>query len=490
MVEISETEWKILGYLSLRKGDDYVSENDIVIHGVDAQSIRSALSWLERKGLIDALKKEELVFVPTSEGRSYIKGNFPEEEVLDLMGNGDSLSVVELMKAIGTQRGKIALAQLAKFSIKPVSGIITIRNKDSIRERILRYREALVKLSDGKTLSPGAIDILKARGNIIAQKRVSTRFVRINNRGREYLQKSYSSGAMGELSRDVLQSNSWRNLKFRRYDVTSAVSPLNAPFLHPLTILIDKVRSIFFDLGFTEMTGSYVESSLWNMDALFIPQDHTARDMQDTFYVTLDKPPHDEEENIKKIVSQVHEHGYGRYSGWGYEWNEAEASKLLLRTHTTVSTARYLHSHRDPPVAVFSVEKVFRHESVDWKHLAEFHQIEGALYSSDANLATLKWLLKEFYGRLGFDEIKLIPSYYPYTEPSMDVVVRFEGKEVELGGSGVFRPEVERILGLKTHAIAWGLGLERLAFLYYGLEDVREIYNTDIEFLRRFRIIR
>ncbi len=248
------------------------------------------------------------------------------------------------------------------------------------------------------------------------------------------------------------------------------------------------VKEIFLELGFSEMPGHYIEYAAWNMDALFIPQDHPARDMQDTFYLDTKKKPEMEHPEVMDIFSRVHEKGIRGYRGWGYKWSREKASQLLLRTHTTVSTIRYLYEHPEPPQAVFSVEKVFRHESVDWKHLAELHQIEGAYYGKDASLASLKWLMREFYSRLGFRDLKFIPSYYPYTEPSMDVVGTIDGKEMELGGSGVFRPEVTKPLGLKVPVIAWGLGLERLAMIYFGLNDIRDIYQSDLDWLRTYRL--
>ncbi|MGC8609537.1 MAG: phenylalanine--tRNA ligase subunit alpha, partial [Thermoplasmata archaeon] len=231
----------------------------------------------------------------------------------------------------------------------------------------------------------------------------------------------------------------------------------------------------------------YIEYALWDMDSLFIAQDHPARDLQDTFYVSTSNMPEVENPEIEDSIKRIHERGSGKYSGWGYRWSHDKAMELVLRTHTTVNTARYLYKSA-PPKAIFSVEKVFRHESVDWKHLAEFHQIEGAVYSRDANVSTLKWMLRNFYSRIGFDEIKLIPSYYPYTEPSIDVIVNIDGKEVELGGSGILRPEVGRILGLKAPVIAWGLGLERLAMMYYDLTDIRQLYNSDFDWLQTYRI--
>ncbi len=227
--------------------------------------------------------------------------------------------------------------------------------------------------------------------------------------------------------------------------------------------MIDEVREIFLEMGgFQEMKGHYIESALWNMDALFIPQDHPAREMQDTFYIQASQDIGIEHPEIVDVVKRVHERGGwgGRYvGGWRYRWSVGEARKLLLRTHTTVTTIRYLYENPEPPLAIFSVERVFRHESVDWKHLAELHQIEGAVHSRESSLSTLKWLMRYFYSRLGFREIRLVPSYYPYTEPSMDVIVKVNGREVELGGSGVFRPEVTRPpLGIREPVIAWGSG--------------------------------
>ena len=285
-----------------------------------------------------------------------------------------------------------------------------------------------------------------------------------------------------------MSSESWRGRNFQRYDLNSRVERVLGSGIHPVTYIARIVRDIFVQMGFKEMGGHYIEYSAWNMDSLFIPQDHPARDMQDTFYVTSNRELEFEHPEALGIFKRVHEKGMRGYTGWGYKWSDDRAKQLLLRTHTTVSTIRYLYEHRDAPQAVFSVEKVFRHESVDWKHLAELHQIEGGYYGKDVNLATLKWLMKEFYSRLGFRDLRFVPSYYPYTEPSMDVVAMVNGKEMELGGSGVFRREVTKPIGLKYPVIAWGLGMERLAMIYFGLDDIRDIYQSDLDWLRTYRI--
>lgn len=160
-----------------------------------------------------------------------------------------------------------------------------------------------------------------------------------------------------------------------------------------------------------------------------------------------------------------------------------------MRTHTTVNTIRYLYEHPKPPCKVFSLGRVFRKENIDATHLPEFYQIEGIIHEEDANFKQLIGVLKEFYKRMGFEKIRCRPGYFPYTEPSMEVDVFYNNKWMELGGSGIFRPEVTKPIGVKNPVLAWGLGLERLAMLKFGLKDIRELYISDLEWLRRKPLI-
>jgi phenylalanyl-tRNA synthetase alpha chain len=166
-----------------------------------------------------------------------------------------------------------------------------------------------------------------------------------------------------------------------------------------------------------------------------------------------------------------------------------EAKKVILRTHTTVNTIRYLINNPSPPAKVFSIEKVFRRENIDATHLPEFHQVEGIVYEKDANFCMLKGILKEFYSKMGFEKIRFRPSYFPYTEPSMEIEVEFNGRWIELGGSGIFRPEVTEPFGIKYPVLAWGLGLERMAMNLLGLNDIRMLYFSDIEWLRSLPLL-
>ncbi len=241
--------------------------------------------------------------------------------------------------------------------------------------------------------------------------------------------------------------------------------------------IIQETRSAFLEMGFSEIISPQVESAFWDFDALFQPQDHPARDMQDTFY--LERPKLAELPSYETVerVRLTHENGWKTGStGWGYRWQEKRAKQVVLRTHTTATTVRALAEDPNPPRKVFCVGKVYRNEAISYKHLPEFFQVDGIIIDKEANLATLLGTLKEFYRKMGFSKIKFKPAFFPYTEPSVEVFVFMESKQswIEMGGSGVFRPEVTIPFGCQVPVLAWGLGLDRLAMMRYGLTDIRE----------------
>lgn len=488
--EVSIPEAKVIRFLSTEtdKGESIPEEN-IKVDQLSEREISSAVSWLQKKNLVEISRKESVSYSLSPEGERFLKDGLPEERAFELARKKGSISVSDLMKELGPKDGKIAVAQLAKFGLKPVKGIVSLQKVEQISKEFGDRKSFLEKVKKGTSLDKTLLEHFKKREDVISEKKRNVRFVALSDSGRKVsISEEENADAIGEITTELLQSGKWKSRPFRRYDLNAPVERIYSASFHPITHLINKVRRIFLDMGFTEMDGHYIEYAGWNMDALFIPQDHPAREMQDTFYIKTNKEVPFEDEEILEKVKKTHEEGIEGYTGWGYKWSPKIARELLLRTHTTVSTIRYLYNNPTPPQASFSVEKVFRHESVDWKHLAELHQIEGTYYAKDANLSTLLWLMKEFYSRLGFKDLKFIPSYYPYTEPSLDVVVKINGKEMELGGSGVFRPEVTKPLGLTEPVVAWGLGLERLAMIYYGFEDIRDIYQSDLDWLRTFSI--
>ena len=250
---------------------------------------------------------------------------------------------------------------------------------------------------------------------------------------------------------------------------------------------IEEVKEAYISMGFTEIEGAAIQPALWNFDALFTPQDHPGRELQDTFYLMSMEDDSIKREGVVDRIASTHEDGWRTGSrGWQYRWNTEEARRLVLRTHNTVLTVRALESAKED-LRVFALGKVYRNENLDYKHLAEFHQMDGAIMGDGLNTRHLMGFLTGFYRKLGMSEVKLWPSYFPYTEPSLQVVGYSDlaNDWIELGGSGVFRPEVTWPLGVKKPVLAWGLGIERLILLRLGLDDLRVLYDNDLGWLRR-----
>jgi len=273
--------------------------------------------------------------------------------------------------------------------------------------------------------------------------------------------------------------------------------------LHPLMKMRHEMRRILLDMGFEEMeTNRYVESSFWNFDALFQPQQHPARDAHDTFF--LDQPKSSQiPDHIKEYMARVKkthsEGGYGSI-GWRYDWKESEAQKNLLRTHTTAVSSRTLYKLAQlkpfQPKKYFSIDRVFRNESIDATHLAEFHQVEGFVADYDLTLGHLLGVIEEFFKRIGIPGVRFKPAYNPYTEPSMEIFGWSTERSdwIEVGNSGVFRPEMLEPMGLPKNVkvIAWGLGLERPCMIATKVKDIRELFGprVDINMVRTFPIVR
>ena len=287
-----------------------------------------------------------------------------------------------------------------------------------------------------------------------------------------------------EITPELLQGEAWRDADFKAYDVNLDAPTPAGGRPHPMMALIERIRAIFLEMGFDEIEGDFVQTAGWNMDALFIPQDHPAREMQDTFYLT--NPERIEiPENFLADWTAIHERGGETGStGWGGTYSTDESQKGLLRTHTTVNTVRYLAERPNEACRVFGIGRVFRKETIDRTHLPEFHQIEGIIMEPGASLPMLVTTLKTFYEKMGYPEVRVRPAYFPYTEPSLEIEVKWRGQWLELGGAGIFRPEVTEPLGCSWPVCAWGMGLERLAMLVLGLTDIRQLYISDLEWLR------
>jgi len=339
-----------------------------------------------------------------------------------------------------------------------------------------------------------ALALLDGRTGVVERKERRRRRVRLSDAGRALVGRGIKPRReLTQLTSELLISGQWREAQIRPYDVTLPSEPVYPAKEHPLVTVFQQTRRVFLEMGFSEIVSPYVESSFWDFDALFQPQDHPARDMQDTFYVGRPGRCRLPREEVVERVRRTHEDGGETGSvGWRYRWNLDLAHRPVLRTHTTASTIRALADDPRPPRKVFCVGPVFRRETVDYKHLPVFHQVDGIIIDEQASFASLLGTLSAFYSKMGFARFQFRPAFFPYTEPSVEVFVWAEAKRdwVEMGGAGMFRPEVTRPLGCKVPVLAWGLGLERLALFRYDLSSISELYRARIGWLKEAALCR
>lgn len=313
----------------------------------------------------------------------------------------------------------------------------------------------------------------------------------------------------------MLATGSWKTATFKPYNFNALGADQHAGALHPLMKVRHEFRNIFFEMGFEEMpTDHFVESGFWNFDALFVPQQHPARDLQDTFYISdpklAHKPRAEDSEDKKDYdtyfenIKQVHESGKYGSIGYRYPWAEDESLRLVLRTHTTAISTAMLHKLADkrgldgkpPPARYFSIDRVFRNETVDATHLAEFHQVEGVIADYDLTLGGLMEFMTIFFKKMGIEDLRFKPAYNPYTEPSLEIFSFHKGlnKLVEIGNSGMFRPEMLEAMGLPgdMKVYGWGLSLERPTMIKYGISNIRELlgHKVDLNFIERNPAVR
>lgn len=296
-----------------------------------------------------------------------------------------------------------------------------------------------------------------------------------------------------DISSDLIANNAWSTARFKPYNFNALGSSLPSGHLHPLLRVRSEFAKILADMGFSEMpTNNYVECGFWNFDSLFQPQQHPARDAHDTFFVSdpantnlMQSVP----ESYIERVRQVHSRGAFGSRGYQSDWLLSEAEKNLLRTHTTAVSARMLYhlAQQNPvvPVRYFSIDRVFRNETLDATHLAEFHQVEGLVADYGLSLGHLKAVIRAFFRKLGLTQLRFKPAYNPYTEPSMEIFAHHPGlnKWVEIGNSGIFRPEMLRPMGLPDGltVIAWGLSLERPTMIRYGYKNIRDLIGPRVD---------
>lgn len=497
---LSYNEKKLL--LALEDANGSASPSKLISEGQFSLEVEimGAASWLESKGLAVLKEDTEKFFV--LEDKSVVESGLPERKAINIIDKaGGSMSMEQLAEAMVGGEDKIAVGWLKRKALADIVKdgdvkllTLTQHGKDCIHTK-MPDEELLDRMASGAvsadSVDPKLIKDLKGRQGMISEKIVTSRLITLTDDGK----KAATSGLelkpqVSDITDRMIQNGEWKDAEFRKYDVHT-FAPLCVPAKkHPLSRLGAQVRRLFTDMGFNEMQSEYVQPAFWNLDILFTPQDHPARDLQDTFY--LEHPSHihiDDEELVEK-VRNIHENGGDTGStGWGGVWSREKAESALLRTHSTVSSIKYIADHPDAPQKAFSISRIFRKESIDSTHLPEFTQIEGIIIDEHADFNMLISIIREFYSRMGFDQIRIRPAYFPYTEPSLELEVFFNGKWMELGGAGIFRPEVVEPLGVKCPVLAWGFGFERLAMIKWNIKDIRDLYISDLDNLKKNTVL-
>jgi len=469
--------------------------------GMDIKSVMSAAGSLASKDIIEVDKQTEETYFLTDDGLKYAEEGLPERKILGFLANKQTIPMKDLANETGIDKkeANIAIGWLIRKNWAQIDkGVVNITEfgKDSVSklgvdEKVLDYLKAnLDGVKDFRDDLKEGFSKLTGRKNILDVKKNTSHSFKILSKGEAILSEGFTIQEQAtQLTHQQLKDGEWKNLHYRPYDINAEAPKFFPGKKHPLRIIIDEIREIFLNMGFSEDNGEFVESAFWNFDSLFQPQDHAAREMQDTFYLknplTCDLP----EGDIVKLTAETHENGGGTGSiGWLYDWDEDIARQSVLRTHTTGISTKHLFEH-EPPIKMFSVGRVFRRETFDYKHLPEFHQVEGLVCGEGISYQNLLGTLKEFYKKLGF-EVRFRPAYFPYTYLSTECEVYLEEKEswIELGGSGMFRPEVLKPLGITQPALAFGLGIERLAMIRYDVSDIRMLYKSDIKWLRELEL--
>lgn len=335
----------------------------------------------------------------------------------------------------------------------------------------------------------------KGRG-VFARRDESERWFTLTPTGTALLAAARKRGLTGDdisqVTPELLASDAWRERRFRPYDVTLRPGRVVVGGRHPYREFLDDVKRRLLAMGFVEMRGSLVETEFWNMDALFMPQFHSAREIHDVYFVKDPTHARDLPADVVSRVAAMHTTGGTSGSrGWQYDFNRKRTHRLVLRSQGTSLSARQLR-HASVPGKYFSIARCFRYDTVDATHAPDFFQIEGIILEAGITFRHLLGLLTLFAQEFArAEEIRFAPAYFPFTEPSVEVHMRHPNPRIgwtELGGAGIFRPEVTEPQGVRVPVIAWGLGLDRMAMVALGINDIRDLFTPGLEMVRSTRL--
>ncbi|MEZ0393830.1 MAG: phenylalanine--tRNA ligase subunit alpha [Desulfurococcaceae archaeon] len=458
--------------------------------GARQEDLMRDLAELERLGLVTTAREERAEEVLTEEGRRYAEVGLPEERLAERARECLGRPVQDFLKCVEAagmtaEEARIAVQHMfASGCLRSDGGLVVAGRPSACQEaveRASRYRQALQMIGRGERVDDEILRQLRRRRLVEERKRTIVRV-----RATQRLVDAWSRGLV--LEREVVTVvtpaiyRGREKYVIKEFDLEVEIPSARASMKHPFMDVIRQLRELLISMGFEEVRGPPVELEFWNFDALFQAQDHPAREIHDTFFVKGEARGKVPEELLAR-ARLVHE------SKWGPGWSPERALRLVLRTQCTAVSARTIYERGPGEYRAFTIDRVFRPENLDAKHSMEFYQLDGIIVGRDVNFKHLLYFFKEFAAALGIREVWFKPAYFPFTEPSVEGFVRHEKLGwMEVFPGGVFRPEVMEILGANgVRAIAWGIGVDRLAMHMLGIDDIRLLFAKELEVLRSMK---
>jgi phenylalanyl-tRNA synthetase alpha chain len=503
MVELRQHERKALSALAKLSGKAQI-EPIMNKSGLSDSAVMRAALTLQEKKLVQIIEKKQTVAKLTDEGRIYAKRGLPERQlILALEKLNGRAPVGKTVETAGLEKKVLPIAlgwiQRKKWAnLDTETGNLQMLRKpeDGSDEKLIRLldEKGQITVEDLSSELQDAFQLLKGR-KLLSIKQETERTVELTETGRTTTKRGVKAAQeVTQLTSELIITGKWRKVNLQKYNIEAPVAKTWPGKKHPYLHFIDQVKTKLVNLGFKEMTGTNVETCFFNFDALYTPQDHPAREIFDIYLVKSPKYGSiDASKQVLQNVKRTHENGWKTGStGWKYKYSVKEARRLILRGHGTCLSARTLLSKDlEVPGRYFSIARCYRPDVPDRTHLTEFNQVEGIVVDEHLTLRDLLGILETFAVEIAeADKVRLKPDYYPFTEPSVELSAYKKGYGwIEFGGSGIFRPEVTMPLGISVPVIAWGLGIDRLFMMKAGVDDIRELFSKNLDWLRRKEVV-
>ncbi|MBI1822527.1 MAG: phenylalanine--tRNA ligase subunit alpha [Nitrospirae bacterium] len=478
---------------------------------IDPSQIEMVLGWLHSKQICEVIVTGSRKFASlTPLGETYAKSEIPEIRIFSRINQTPTtIKEIQTSAEFEPEEKSSAIGALKESGLIQIGpgGVLQVKNRDVLAQ-FNKIQDLLKKLLEKEGRCPiqelSEVEKMiaeeyshkrgKSKGLIRIDEEVEREIVVTPALGKKILSSlsnEQTEVTYSQLTPEMLKDGSWRNQAPRKYNIHLRPSRIAIGKKHPYRQFLDLLKSKLVGLGFMEMRGELVETEFWNNDALFMPQFHPARDIHDVYFVKEPLFAKSIGQPFLNQVSEVHKDGWKTGSrGWRYDFDQERAKRLILRSQGTAVSSRTLASKPEIPGKYFSIARCFRYDQVDATHASDFFQVEGIVLGETIHFKTLLGLLTLFAKEVAkATEVKFLPAYFPFTEPSVEVHVKHPQLGwMELGGAGLFRPEVTLPLGVKVPVIAWGLGLDRMAMMALDIQDIRDLFSPDLELVRSKKV--